>query len=374
MGAAFTAPGVANTFTTAASYGPGALNVTAQFIDVGNLALLNIGQTNLTAMNGDIRGDGTFNAAGSLVLQAGQVYPATGVTFTIAVADYKVGNVTKPGSVTIMSGDTRPLPLSAAGTLDITGSIINQGGTLRAPLGTINIGTSTTTQVNLLPGSITSVSAVDPTTGRGVTIPYGINVNGTSWIDPTGADITADLAPQKTVTVTGLNVNTAAGSTIDIRGGGNLMAYQFVSGTGGTNDILSWNFAGAWSATTSYQATQVVSFKGSFYYATVNAPGGPPAIGPNWNKVTPSYAVLPGYQFAYAPYAPFNTDPAASTNLGADQGYVANGLTVGSSIFLSGVPGLSAGAYTLLPARYAVLAGRLPGNAAVFAAPSARSL
>jgi len=365
LGAAFVPPGIANSFATAPTYGPGSFSVTAQYIDVGNVAMENIGQTALTAINGDIRGDGTLAASGSIILQAGQIYPATGVNFTIAVSDYAVGGVNQLGSVTILPGGVRQLPLSAAGSLDITGSIINQGGTLRAPLGSISIGTATTTQVNLLPGSVTSVSAIDPLSGQGVIIPYGINVNGTSWIDPTGTDITADLVPQKSITVSALNVNAQAGSTIDVRGGGDLLAYQFVSGTGGTNDILSWNYEGGWSSTQSYQATQVVSYKGSYYYATVTDPSGPPAVGPDWNKVVPSYAVIPGYQPASTPYAPnnipslygFNDPSGISPNLGADQGYTNPTLGIGSSIYLSGVSGLKAGVYTLLPARYALLPG-----------------
>ena len=126
LGQPFVQPGLANTFTTAPVYGPGRLSVTAQFIDIGNLALQNIGQATFTAINGDIRGDGTLDVAGNIVMQAGQIYPATGVTFTIASSDYTVGGVTQPGSVTILPGGVRQLPLSAAGTLDITGSIINQ--------------------------------------------------------------------------------------------------------------------------------------------------------------------------------------------------------------------------------------------------------
>src|SRR5690606_15120665 len=44
------------------------------------------------------------------------------------------------GSVNIAGSGNRPLPFSAGGTLSIYGSNIQQGGTLRAPLGTINLG------------------------------------------------------------------------------------------------------------------------------------------------------------------------------------------------------------------------------------------
>ena len=74
-------------------------------------------------------------------------------------------------------------PSLAGGTLSIYGSIIDQHGVLRAPIGTINLGwdgTGTgpvdpitgkafaaTQQLTLAAGSVTSVSAVDPLSGQG---------------------------------------------------------------------------------------------------------------------------------------------------------------------------------------------------------------
>ena len=43
--------------------GTGSLTISAQLIDVGNLSLQSIGQLNLNADNGDIRGDGTLDIA-----------------------------------------------------------------------------------------------------------------------------------------------------------------------------------------------------------------------------------------------------------------------------------------------------------------------
>lgn len=359
--------------------GSGRLYVTGQLIDVGNLSLQNIGQLTLTAINGDIRGDGTLDVAGDIVLQAAQIYPASAVTFTITASNYTQGAVTKPGSITILDGGIRQLPLSAGGQLNLYGAIINQGGTLRAPLGSINIGWDGTgtgpvgqltgatvpvsSQVNFSAGSITSVSAVDPISGQGVLIPYGLDLNGTSWISPTGANITAGLVPQKSVNVSALNVNLESGSTIDLRGGGDLYAYQWVGGTGGTTDILSWNFAGAWTSGKNYSATQIVSYKGAYWYAltatTAESSAKGPTPGTYWKQVSPSFAVIPGYQADYAPYAAYNATPTAADalNLGVDQGYVNNLLQVGSQIYLNATPGLKAGVYTLLPARYALLPG-----------------
>jgi len=366
------------------SYGAGQLNVTADVIDIGNLSLQNIGSARFIADGGDIRGDGTLNVAGDIYMRAGQIYPPTATSFTIAAFDKNIlvaastaGNPTvtlasailppgfgigsplfgstvqsingatvtleagasksvsgepeleafAPGSVTIAGSGNRPIPLSAGGELNIYGSIINQGGTLRAPFGRINLGwdgtgeapenylsgdtVPITQRVTLSAGSITSVSAVDPLTGLGILIPYGINLNGTSWIDPSGTDITATGAPGKAVNIYGLEVASEKGSTIDIRGGGDLYAYRWVNGQGGTKDILA---------------------------------------------STGSFAIMPEYLAAYVPYAAFGSG-ANAANLGGNPGYVNSTLNAGDKIYLGEGSGLPSGNYTLLPARYALMPG-----------------
>ena len=99
---------------------------------------------------------------------------------------------------------------------------------------------------------------------------------------------------------------------IDIRGGGDLYAYQWVSGNGGSQDILA---------------------------------------------SSSSFAIIPGYQANYAPYAPYNPKPVTAGVFGSDAGYVNNTLAVGDQIYLNASSGLPAGTYTLLPARYASLPG-----------------
>ncbi len=337
LGTAFQAPPIPQQIETpfllqgsiypvAPTHGPGSLTVTATaLIDIGNLSLQNIGATSFNAGGGDIRGDGTLDVAGSVQLQAGQIYPPTEVSFTVAAYNYGAGGATQPGSVTIAAGGPRALPLSAGGQLNLYASVITQGGTLRAPIGGINLGwdgigpaptdpltgaaVPVAQSVTLTTGSITSVSAVDPITGRALTIPYGVNLNGTSWIDPAGNDITAGGVPRKTVNLSAVGVTDQAGAAVDLTGGGDLYAYRFVAGTGGSLDILS---------------------------------------------STASFAVIPGYALDYAPFAPYNT---ASPNFSSDLGYVNGSLAVGQQVQLGAGGGLSAGIYTLLPARYALLPG-----------------
>lgn len=307
--------------------GPGSLNVAAKLIDVGNLSLRNIGTATLVATGGDIRGDGTLDIAGDLTLRAAQIYPPSSVSFTLAAFDYTSAGQAKTGSVTIAASGTAQTPLSAGGTLNLYASTIVQGGVLRAPLGAINLGWdgtgagpkdlvsnqtfTPTQQLTLASGSVTSVSALDPVTGKDLTIPYGTNLNGSSWIDPTSADITVGGVPQKAIKLSAVNVTDQAGASVDVRGGGDLFAYRWVSGVGGTRDILA-------SST--------------------------------------SFAVIPGYQADYAPYAPFNPT-TLNVNLNGDAGYVNATLAVGDRIYLGEGGGLPAGTYTLLPARYALLPG-----------------
>jgi filamentous hemagglutinin family protein len=286
-------------------------------------------------------------------------------------------------SVTILPGPGLPaLPLSAGGTLNIYASTINQAGVLRAPIGTIDLGwngtgtaptdpvlLSTTTStlpsaqtLTLASGSMTSVSAVDPVTGEALTIPYGIILNGTDWIDPTGTKITATGngaagagVPFGNISLNAANVSTDSNATIDLAGGGDLYAYRWVPGLGGSYDILNSTYN---AHTTSY------------------------SISANSALSAMSFAVIPGYSTDYAPFAPYNNptvnfstpnpvNPAVvnptladptnnnTTNPTAivDAGYTNPSLSVGEKVYLGASNGLPAGYYTLLPARYALLPG-----------------
>ncbi len=320
-------------------HGSGTLNVSAQLIDIGNLSLQNIGNVNLVADGGDVRGNGTFDVSGNINITAAQIYPPTETIFTIAAYDYDAHGVTMPGTITFTAAGERPLPLSAGGVLNVYASTINQAGVLRAPIGTINLGWDGTgdgpvnpltntpfpvaQQVTLAAGSVTSVSALDPVTGQSLVIPYGINPNGTAWLDPAGNDITAGGVPEKTINISGVEVHDEEGSIVDIRGGGDLYAYQFVPGIVGTVDLL-----------------------GS---ATV-------------------FAVVPGYDPGYAPYSPFN----ATANNGS--GYVSGQISIGDRVHLDASSGLPEGTYTLLPARYALLPGAFLIVPQTAAAPNGAAL
>ncbi|MFZ4766600.1 MAG: hypothetical protein ACOYMN_16735, partial [Roseimicrobium sp.] len=309
------------------TFGAGSLTVQADLIDVGTLSLTGIGRASLTS-TGDIRGNGYFNIAGDLFLQAGQIYPTTAGTFAITAFDYVSGGANKTGSVTIAGSAPRNAPLSAGGTLQIFGSTITHGGTLVAPIGSIQLGwdgTGTapvnrltngnvpvTQQLTLLSGSVTSVAGIDHVTGAELLLPYGFNSDGNTWVDPFGVDITASGVASKSIVLSAANLTAEAGSVVDARGGGDLFAYRWVAGNGGSQDILA---------------------------------------------SSGSFAVLRNFEANFAPYAPFNSSLDDANLASGEEGYVNSTLSVGDRIYLSGSPTLPAGYYTLLPARYALIPG-----------------
>ncbi len=430
------------------TFGPGTLTVNASLIDVGTLSLQGIGSAALIAEGGEIRGSGSFNIAGDLVMNAAQIYPVTLADFGIYAYDpnilvaasslsspvvtlaspllppgFGIGSpllgstvttinglevtlaananlaidITKPpvavvfepggGSVTIIGSGQRPLPLSAGGSLAIHASTITQGGTLVAPLGSITLGWDgtdvdptdadldqpfnpvvgaamaipTAELVTLAAGSITSVSAIDPLTGEGLLLPFGLSPDGTTWIDPRGVNVTVSGLPEKGVSIGGNSVVMEAGSVIDIRGGGDLLAYRWVPGNGGSVDILGTPST-VWVSGKSYDSGDLVYHEGQTWSARVGIDPGDfvsppePSAGKYWTLVPESYAVIPGFGSEYAPVNAFNTG-INSGSLGGDPGYVSANLALGQQVYLEGGSGLSAGYYTLLPARYALVPG-----------------
>lgn len=243
---------------------------------------------------------GVLTAAADLTLAGAVVAPATYTDFTIDAQGHKVE---------FDRGSLAPeQPLSALGSLTVKAQDIVQGGRLWAPLGQIDLQASDSLVFE--PGSLTSVAATPDTL-----IPFGKVENGSSWVyEVGGTKITMDSLPEKSIRTAGSSVDMRAGAKIDLGGGGDLQAYEFTVGPGGSRDILS-------DANT--------------------------------------YAILPGYSSGFAP---------SDAQEGFDQ-------ASGQSVYLSGVPGLADGVYTLLPAHYALLpgayavrldtgiAGLLPGQA-----------
>ncbi len=250
---------------------------------------------------------GEWNSYGELTFSADIIYPATLTNYTIKAdnvvfakhhhADKNMQSVFGDDAVSIMANfdqldNIRPV-LSAGGRLAVEADTIYQAGVLRAPLGEISL--SATTLLSLEAGSLTSTSA------EGQIIPFGrTSETGLDWqYDFSEGDTLRVTVPsEKRILLSSDDVRFNEDAVIDMRGGGDLQAWEFVSGPGGTRDIFA-------------------SDSGSF-------------------------AVIPAYT-NYAPYDEGETNVA--------------GFKVGDTVYLSGVDDLPAGEYALLPARYALLDG-----------------
>ena len=266
--------------------------------------------------------DGGLVVNGNLSIIAGQVYPTTGSTFTISSA-------ATDGTISFArSGATVPqTPYSAGGNLAVYAADIVQDGIVRVPFGTLTLGSNSglgipgpnalappTQTVTLGADGITSVSA------NGLNIPYGTTTDQIEWyFSPTG---TAALSapPAKIMTVNAASITIAAGATVDLTGGGDVYAYEFVPGTGGSRDVLSRT------------STALYSSDNGLQY-------------PDGRQI---YAIVPGLSSPVATYDPLYS--AGYSNL-----YSAS--AAGEQVYLAAAPGLAAGWYTLLPAQYAMLPG-----------------
>ncbi|WP_412528382.1 filamentous haemagglutinin family protein [Burkholderia lata] len=358
-------------FKPVAALSDATLNVNASFIDLKNQAQLNnFAHANFTS-SGDIRlsstnaggsaagtAPGMLYTPGNLTFNAADLYPSTGSTFIVDAVGPTDSVTGKPAptTVTFASNGVSGTPLSAGGALLVDATNIVQGGTVRAPSGTIVFGvgdpSNTTTQaqfaglplvatdsVKLASGSVTSVS------NGGLVIPYGTTIDGVEWqFNPLAGNTAPDLTapPAKYVGVNGSNVALDKGATIDLSGGGDLQAIEWVPGTGGTRDVLS-----------QYNVS---------YASGKGATAVPVNVGAG-----NVYAIVPGKQSPVAAYDPTlaqTTQPSTNANGTATTATATMGVgqasltdPIGKAVYLSGVPGLAPGYYTLLPGKYATLPG-----------------
>ncbi len=286
--------------------GTGTLQANAAQIDLlGSFAFQDASAVRLSS-RGDITLRGVFSLQGeygnlaldgNLTLSAARVFPATGTAFSIATEHAASDPASLLDTVSItQSSPAGGVPLSAGGDVSITADRIVSSGTLVAPFGTINLTASDS--LDLERGSVTSVS------GAGTLIPFGqTSLGGQEWnfLPADGNPLAITSTPSKTIALTAPTITVGTGAKVNLQGGGDVYAYEWVPGTGGTTDAL----------------------------------GAGPSSG--------LYAVLPSLRGRFAPYDPQETAAA--------------GINGGASIYLSGGGGLAAGIYPLLPARDALLPG-----------------
>ncbi len=338
--------------------------------------------------SGDIRflGEVTTSASaaavvspGNLAFTAAELYPVTGAV-TQVVAGYSVPP--QPGAIDPATGSAAVIPaastanqfladgtirlgrstaaqpagpLSAGGSLAFAAGVIEQGGVLLAPQGGLTLGavglvtagsidggslpdaSSYTDTVALLPGSITSVSAA------GLVIPYGGTADNVSYTENGAAVATTGPIAAPALALLGQAVRLQAGSLIDLAGGGTLTGAAFISGRGGSTDVLTTPTGALGSGIAAAQGLTLAA--------------------------DPVYAIVAGPQ-------PLVATPAAAA--GAATAYAGSTPATGEQIVIpAGVPGLPAGRYTLEPSNEALLPGGyrveldpsqplgLPGNVAL---------
>ncbi|KQT33937.1 filamentous haemagglutinin family protein [Methylophilus sp. Leaf414] len=270
------------------------MNANQVYID-GLVATSGVNRTNLNVLR-DIHGQGvaTFVQVGQLATESGlttqgqlnltarQIYPDSGakLTFTAEGADSQI-NVSS-------SGLAPSNILSGGGILTLQANKIQQDGVLKAPFGQIHLNASES--VTLGAGSLTTVS------GTGQNIPFGMTMSAGEVFNP-GDGKTRNLV-EKEISINAPDTKLGEGATIDLSGGGELFAYEWISGgVGGTQDILAQ---------------------------------------------PDTYALIPTMTSDYA---------------ATDRLYNNGSAGIGQTIYITGVDGVPTGTYTLLPARYALVPG-----------------
>ena len=267
--------------------------------------------------------DGSYgaelNTTGDLTLRAAQVYPATGVSARV-LAGRASATAFKPDRRLVVerydtSAADPQLPSSVFGALSFSAARIEQDGVLRAPLGSITLGTDgtstlgSTASVRFAPGSLTSISAA------GLVMPYGGTSDGVNY-DRLGSHVKlSGVGSAGSILVSGQSIAAEEGAVLDLSGGGDLRGAGFVSGRGGSTDARM-------------NPLMQVGRNGFVL----------PGLDSN-----PVYAIVPGYASAYAP----------ADRGGAVDPRIGQQVTIGAN----DIPGLPAGTYTLLPSNYALLPG-----------------
>jgi filamentous hemagglutinin len=185
------------------------------------------------------------------------------------------------------------VPYSALGWLIGSARNIEQSGAVYAPFGQINL--IADQKIRFAPDSITSVS------GGGIVIPLGTISNGATWTVGSSAlqnPVKGISVNAPTIVVDGATSNAKA-ARLDASGGGDLLATEFVRGPQGSTDLYS---------------------------------------------VAGSFAILPSYSAAFSPLVSGDRNAPV--------------IAAGATIRLeTGIDGLPAGVYKILPASYAQLEG-----------------
>ncbi|MBI3560662.1 MAG: filamentous hemagglutinin family protein [Gammaproteobacteria bacterium] len=298
-------PATAHTPTASAT-------ITADLIDlVGHSSWQGFGQLNVHS-RGDIRftnpnlsnysTPGELATTAPLSLIAAQIYPTTLYDFQLSSTFQPTAS--QPDSIYIghNPGMSPAVPLSVGGRVSLNGTALTIDGILRAPLGELNVGAAATQRVTVTGNGMlgTSLQGANLLFGRVSNAQWYYQLQG-AFGNPLSTDSLAAL-PQQQITLKADNVNLQTGSIVDVKGGGDLLAWDYLP-VGRLYDPLSAANAGHY------------------------------------------FAILPSQVGRYAAYDP--------------QEFAGTSIQPGDSVYLSGGGGVAAGTYAILPARYALLPGAM---------------
>ncbi len=226
--------------------------------------------------------DGGLITNGQLNITARQIYPESGGRLSfVALGENSQINI-NPSQL-----QAAPI-LSAGGTLNLEASVINSNGVLTAPFGVINLNAD---QIVLGANSVTSVSA------NNLIIPFGVTTTAGEVFNPQQGQ--SRPLVESEINLQAANIDLKQNAVLDLSAGGDMFAYEWIPGLGGSSDALAQ---------------------------------------PN------TYAIIPNLNQAYAPRDLNMTQSSAAVMLG-------------KTIFLNSGGDFPAGEYTLLPARYALVPG-----------------
>lgn len=305
----------------------GRFTANAAFIDLlGDIAFRDAEKVALNS-HGDIRlrgglanassrdlPTGSLTAYGDADLLASQIYSATQTSYTFDLQSTD-STITVRGESTdgAFRIDNDYAVYSALGSITVNADNIVQDGILKAPFGTIDL--NARQSLVLENGSKTSVS------GEAQTVIMGeVQADG-SWLYPvlSGAPQVVRTLGEKSISLSGPAIEHQDGAVVDISGGGDLLAYEFVPGPGGSKDVLSYALTGA--AGESFAIVPTYGSKWAAYDA-VEMANFPYAIGDTvrfeaGSGLDPnvSYAVMPA-RYALLPGALLVTPQGYSTQPG----------------------------------------------------------
>lgn len=289
--------------------------------------------------------DGQLLTRGDLTIDAGRTYATTGTGNLQSLLEGLSDRQSQPfdiaalGNHTITFGDTflnpqASAPLSAGSHLRVLATRIVQNGYLAAPLGLLELGANSPVQLlnGLSAGPTDSVifgaNSITTVSGAGLNIPYGTTTDLVEYFFPTiGTPITK--LPSGELRLAAGSIVQDAGALFDGRGGGDVYAYEFQSGVGGSRDVLD-----------------------RFNHDAFSSNGYDPAtgIGYQYADQRQVFALVPvGQSSKIAPF-----DPIYSADYGITGPVDLYGASAGRSVFLDGGNGVAAGEYLLVPAKYAM--------------------